>query len=375
MWNMTLLCTYLCKAAPLHIDNFKNVWYLPPIMWIEQKYISILSSSVRNFKKKQTNLWTFSCPICGDSIKDKRKTRGYIYLKDRAYRYACHNCGVGMHFSKFLETVNPNLYKDYRFEKFRDTSPEFVEYVEKKEEFAVLQKTALEKIARKVSTLEDDHPAILYLKSRKIDPIWFTRLFHTENMNDFSTIFPKYKEIKFMKEGRIVIPIYNRKSELVGVTARAYQPSNLRYIMMRRDDNEPLIFNLDRIDINKRVYALEGAFDAMFVKNAVAVDGADFSKLSEVIPKSQTVVVFDNQPRNQILLKRIDNIANEGYAMVVWPDGLEKDINKNIIDGKLNTDEIMPLLEQNTFSGMKLRLKLSNWKKINTNARNFSQSY
>lgn len=346
-------------------------------MWIEQKYISLLSSQLRNFKKKQHNLWEFSCNICGDSKTDRRKARGYIFQRGQTYRFMCHNCGESYRFDKYLEITNPNLYREYRLERFRE-SDSFVPVEDKQEEvFEVLKKSQIEKVARRVTTLGDDHPAWLYLAKRKIPQERLESLFYTENLSVFTEIFPKYAETKFPKnEPRVVLPIYNRQKELIGITARAIGPSQLRYVMMRRSDEEPLIYNLENVDLAKKVYAFEGAFDSMFVKNSCAVDGADFNKMSQIVPKSQLIVVFDNQPRNGQLLKRIDRVADSGYTMFVWPDNYAKDINQNVIDGKLSPSAVDTFIDEHSYSGLSLKLKLADWKKLKINdQRHFSKSY
>ena len=46
---------------------------------IDNKYIGLLSTRLQKFKKVKANLFNFRCPLCGDSQKNKNKTRGYIY--------------------------------------------------------------------------------------------------------------------------------------------------------------------------------------------------------------------------------------------------------------------------------------------------------
>ena len=45
-------------------------------LFTDQKYVGLLSSRLRNFKRKDNNLWNFSCPICGDSTKNRIKPTG-----------------------------------------------------------------------------------------------------------------------------------------------------------------------------------------------------------------------------------------------------------------------------------------------------------
>ena len=44
---------------------------------VDSKYIGLVSPRLQKFKKVKNNLFNFRCPICGDSKKNKTKTRGY----------------------------------------------------------------------------------------------------------------------------------------------------------------------------------------------------------------------------------------------------------------------------------------------------------
>ena len=90
-------------------------------MYIEQKYLLLASSQLQGFKKKGNNLYNFRCPYCGDSQKNKNKTRGFVFELKGDLVYKCHNCGVSMPIGKLFEHVDPTLYKEYRMEKFKDT--------------------------------------------------------------------------------------------------------------------------------------------------------------------------------------------------------------------------------------------------------------
>ena len=90
--------------------------------YIDVKYINLCSSILERFKQKQTNLWNFRCPICGDSKKHKNKCRGFLYEKRNKYFYKCHNCNVGTTFNKFLEKISPSLHRDYLTESYKESS-------------------------------------------------------------------------------------------------------------------------------------------------------------------------------------------------------------------------------------------------------------
>ena len=52
-------------------------------LYIDSKFLRLISSRLRNFKQKKDYLWNFSCPFCGDSAKNKTKARGYVFQKGR----------------------------------------------------------------------------------------------------------------------------------------------------------------------------------------------------------------------------------------------------------------------------------------------------
>ena len=125
-------------------------------IWIEEKYISLLRSRLRNFTRSSNHNYNFSCPICGDSKTKKSKARGYIYLKDGRYIFYCHNCNDSRTFSKLLQFVDPELYNNYTIERFQQNG-NHVPYksVTKAESFSV-PKNILSSL-NKVSQLNHNH--------------------------------------------------------------------------------------------------------------------------------------------------------------------------------------------------------------------------
>jgi predicted RNA-binding Zn-ribbon protein involved in translation (DUF1610 family) len=59
----------------------------------------------------------FACPICGDSQKDPRKTRGYVYMRKGALKFFCHNCNASMGLPWFIKTLDPTLHTEYLKER------------------------------------------------------------------------------------------------------------------------------------------------------------------------------------------------------------------------------------------------------------------
>ena len=86
---------------------------------VDSKFIGLVSSRLQKFKRVKSDLYNFRCPICGDSQKNKSKTRGYLYSVKADMNFRCHNCGSSMTLSNFLKEVDPVIHKQYVFERFK----------------------------------------------------------------------------------------------------------------------------------------------------------------------------------------------------------------------------------------------------------------
>ena len=125
------------------------------------------------------------------------------------------------------------------------------------------------------------------------------------------------------------------------------------------NEDAPKIYGLDKIDIKKPVYILEGPFDSTFVENAVAMCGSDLDIRS--FGWSDYIWVFDNEPRNREIIARIHKPIDRGDKIVIWPSSIvEKDVNDMINSGQ----DVSKVIESNTYSGLKAKIKFNYWKKI-----------
>jgi len=338
--------------------------------YIDSKYINLISASLENFKNKGNGVYNFRCPYCGDSQTNKSKARGYIFQKEGTPIYKCHNCGQGASIPNFIKHVNPQLYKEYSLEKFAGserTTPQVGTTktslkFKKRPEYL---KTPLSKL-KKVSQLDPEHPVKQYVESRKIPKRFHYKLFYAPKFNAFAHEFaPEKFDIIEKDEPRLIIPFIDRNKQLVGFQGRAFGKTSLRYITVKIDEDAPKIFGLDTVDRSKTVYIVEGPIDSMFLDNAVAMGGADLSGDSlRILGANDIVFVFDNEPRNKDILKRIDKIVDMGYNISLFPDYVkEKDINDMILAGR-DADEIQAIISNNTFKGLSAKAKLSEWRKV-----------
>ena len=319
---------------------------------IDSKFIGLVSSRLQRFKRVKSNLYNFRCPICGDSKKNKSKTRGYLYAVKANTNYKCHNCGASMSLNNFLKEIDPALHKQYTMEKFKSghTGRNFVsdEPVFKFEAAKFRQKINLPR-ASEVPKAEG------YLVARKLDP---TKFYYAERFKEFTNSIKHTFDDTNYEEGRIIIPLYYKKN-LIGFQGRSIDPSPIKYITVMLDDDAPKIYGLDEIQTDKTVYVTEGPFDSTFICNSVAMCGADANVSNWGI--SNPVWIYDNEPRNREILSRIERTISDGERIVIWPDNIEdKDINDMVMSGL----DVQSVIESNTYSGLQAKLKFTTWKKI-----------
>ena len=80
-------------------------------IYVDQKYVNLLSGQLERFTRKRDDLYNFRCPICGDSQKKKHKARGYVYRKENLLFYRCHNCSASMSLANLIKEINPDSIK------------------------------------------------------------------------------------------------------------------------------------------------------------------------------------------------------------------------------------------------------------------------
>ena len=327
-------------------------------IYIDVKYINLISTSLERFKQNHTNLWNFRCPICGDSEKNQNKRRGFIYEKSNKYFYRCHNCDYGTTFNKFLEKVNPVLHKEYITERYKEKQSEPNPIISKFN-FTPKFNHVLQGLST-IDSLFDKHPAKFYLRNRKIPEKYFSKLYFCTKFKEWTNkVIPnKFRSLK-RDTPRLVIPFFDEKNNIIGYQGRSFDPKDqCKYITIKLEGVENLIFGQERIDINKKQYCVEGPLDSLFLPNCLAIAGLNFKGV-----KLNNVIVLDNERRNVQIVDALKKLIINGYSVCIWPDSVkEKDINEMIISGK-NTDDIVEIIDNNTYSGLQANFQLSQWKR------------
>ena len=319
---------------------------------VDSKYIGLVSPRLQKFKKVKNNLFNFRCPICGDSKKNKSKTRGYFYTIKADVNFRCHNCGASMTFSNFLKEIDTVLHKQYVFERFKDgksgrgTVVEEPKFNFQPPEFK--QKIDLPKA-------DSNERAKEYLERRKLNPSDF---YYTSKFKAWTNSHKKTFDDFNYDEPRIIIPLFYKKS-WIGFQGRSLGPNSVKYITVIFNENSPKIYGLDNIRTDAPVFVTEGPFDSTFIRNSIAMCGADGDVGKWGV--STPVWVYDNEPRSKEITSRISNNITNGESVVIWPNKIkEKDINDMVLAGH----DVQSIVESNIYKGLEANLQFNTWKRI-----------
>ena len=320
---------------------------------IDSKYVGLISSRLQKFKKVKPDLYNFRCPICGDSQKNKNKCRGYMYVVKNNTNFKCHNCGASLSLNNFIKKLDTTLHKQYTLEKFKEghTGRSFVvdepEFKFKKPVFR--KKLDLPKASENFFAKE-------YLEERKLNP---EKFYFTDKFKEWTNTKKQTFDSTYRDEPRIIIPMYDRDKNLIGFQGRSLTHNSVKYITVMLEDSAPKIYGLDTIDEKLPVYVVEGPFDSTFINNSVALCGSDGDL--GYLEGSDTILVYDNEPRNREIVGRIERCIDRNQKVVIWPSNIiEKDINDMVLAGH----DVMSMIKLNTYSGLEAKIKFNTWKKI-----------
>lgn len=335
-------------------------------LFLDQKFLSLISNRLPLFKKKDDHLYNCRCVLCGDSTKNKRKARGYFFKYKNELRYKCHNCDASQTFANFLKNLDSQLYSQYALEKYSESG--FVqrgnsipEFNFEEPQFKAEEERLLDHLLERLDKLTDDHEAVKFCLERNIPRDKFSKIYFIDNVKNIVQLNSSYKEAIRGEEPRLVFPFYDSHGQLSGVTCRAIRGEALRYITVKVKDNVPLLFGINDISTDKTVYVVEGPIDSLFLDNCIAAAGTSFGKISTIdISPEKLVLVFDNQPRNKEVCKIIERNIAQGYNVVIWPQTVvEKDINDMVTAGR----NVKSIIKQNTFNGLTAKAKFMAWKR------------
>jgi hypothetical protein len=267
---------------------------------------------------------------------------------------------MGQNLSNFIKFVDPQMYSEYLLERYKKGAP-----ATPKPQFdfkpAFEDRTILDDL-KSIKQLDDEHPAKQYVLKRKIPSEFFDKLFFASK---FGALVNKVKPNTFGSKDhpRLVIPFYDTTGKLFAFQGRAFGNEQPKYLTVKLDENKQKVYGLERINFQRQVYITEGPIDSLFVDNCLAAAGADLI-LKNKIKNEEVTYIFDNEPRNKEIVKRMYDVVEKDYNLVVWPDGMRhKDINDMIVAGLTKT-EVYDILNRNTYSKLSALTKLNEYKKV-----------
>jgi hypothetical protein len=258
-----------------------------------------------------------------------------------------------MSLNNFLKTIDTTLHKQYTLEKFKEghTGRNFVV-----EEPTFTFKKPVFKKKLDLPKASEDPDARRYLEKRKLNP---EKFYFTDSFKRWTNTRKQTFDTIGRDEPRIIIPMYNEDKNLIGFQGRSLIPNSVKYITVMLEDEAPKIYGLDTINEDLPIYVVEGPFDSTFVNNSVALCGSDGDL--GYFKGSDTILVYDNEPRNREIVNRIGKCIDRGEKVVIWPSGIEeKDINDMVLSGH----DVMSMIKLNTYSGLEAKVKFNSWKKV-----------
>ena len=276
-----------------------------------------------------------------------------MYVVKNNTNFKCHNCGASLSLNNFIKKLDTTLHKQYTLEKFKEghTGRSFVvdepEFTFKKPVFK--KKLNLPKAS-------ENPVANKYLVERKLNP---EKFYYTDKFKEWSNTQKQTFDSTYRDEPRIIIPMYDTEKNLIGFQGRSLTPNSVKYITVMLDEEAPKIYGLETINSELPIYVVEGPFDSTFIDNSVALCGSDGDL--GYFKRSDTILVYDNEPRNREIVGRIERCIDRNQKVVIWPSSIvEKDINDMVLAGH----DVMSMIKLNTYSGLEAKVKFNSWKKV-----------
>lgn len=305
----------------------------------------------------------FRCPICHDSEKSKTKRRGWIYQHngDNYLRYGCFNCNANMSFQRFLKMQDFNLHEQYILEKYRNN------VVNERPEADLFKTPAptrkyVPNIFEGLSTiadLKDDHPVRQYIQSRCIPNEFYNKIYYAPKF--FTWTKGHTDKFGYIKDDhpRVLLPWISQDGVSFGYSARAFGKEDPKYYRVIVQEGFPTFFGMERVNLNERVYVVEGEIDSLFLDNCIAVGTSALYRFSAA---EKITYIPDRDIRNPQIMKVVEKLINTGQKVCMLPDSFTKDINDAVKDG-MTKSEITRIIDENSYNGLEAKLYFTKWRK------------
>ena len=224
--------------------------------------VEIISEFLGEPKKvyENTSQVSWNCPVC-----DEGGNKGNLEVNIEKSVFHCWSCGD-------YEGTHGSLGK--LFDKFGNKK--------QKKLYEVLKPETIVKRERKKKTLKLPDRFTQFKDSSKVYPIRRQAMNYLNSRGITDDMIERYG-IGFCDNGdhagRIVIPSYNKKGELNYYIARSWDPMSRAKYKNPEAEKDKIIFWENLIDWNKDIFLVEGAFDGLFLDNAIPMLGKHMSEL------------------------------------------------------------------------------------------------
>jgi DNA primase len=277
---------------------------------------------------------SFDCPVCSYDIKGLERGDGKGNLEVN-YKYGVFKCWVcaethethGSIFKLIKKYGTPKQLKKYellRPDDTEDSTKRVYKQVRLPKEFVAFKDASMG-----LKLTPQYKQALAYIKKRNI----------TDLMLQIYNIGFCYNGLY---ENRIIIPSYDEEKRLNYFVARSYLSKTKLKYKNPEAQKEIIIFNEHLINWDETVYIVEGAFDSIFIPNAIPM-------LGKFMSDHLFMKLYNNAKKIYIILDpdayddqvRLYHKLNCGKLMgKVWSIKLEGD--KDIADLQGKIDNIVP---------------------------------
>lgn len=283
------------------------------------------------------NQLNFHCPLCGDG-KKKSSRRGYWYINTGSYY--CFNGGCvanekGLNGLQFLSLLTKKPINEIKTElikranKFKNVlsaSPLSTNFYNINEQEVLDNLFGIAK--KKKELVHDDWIELPSQVQKEVDR---RKIYQSPFIaKDWRLYYDKIKN-------RLVIP-WTKEYYQERALTKKQQYEEGKYLFPPNVDKP--IYGLDTIDPNfKYLFLLEGVFDAIWVKNGLAVGSLILSEKQKEILKNyndyKIIYFMDNQWKDQSARNQTIKLTKQKpfQDLFIWPKKLAmfKDVNETVI--------------------------------------------
>jgi hypothetical protein len=335
------------------------------MLFIDIKFAKMVGQRVERGRLKNESPFHFQgrCGVCGDSRESKSKMRFHMRTLDDTVMCSCFNCGLALPIGAYMKLYEPDLFADYKFEKYRINGDGGAVITsantDKPEETPSDAISELD--LELVSEMSEDSAVARYVASRQLPKYPF---YYAEKFSEFSSQFNP--EMAKAPEGpRLIIPFFDKRGNIFAYQGRDLTGNSThKYLTVNIDKKMPTIFGIDRVTRKTNILLVEGPLDSLFLPNCLASVNAGLLSTAKKlgVDKDKITLIFDCEPRNKDIVSMYKKALEEGYKVVIWPNSSEKkvDINDLVRAGK----DPLKIIESNTYQGLMGMMKFNEWKKV-----------